>query len=463
MTLSFTEKNTNMLSIFRIKKEERYVALLMFIIMIAFEAMMVYYKFGDFTRYERVGFWSLFYNRMGLSGFDPYSYIIISEWRPIYPLYRHPLLSVMFYPLSVLNGWLIPHVGFNCATTIIAVIWVVMNTYSYIFMYRVFRRGLKLTCGESLLLNILFFSLGYIMVTMVVPEHMTMTFFMLSMTLWIATRAIIENRQIKRWQTMLLGFITTGITTTIISKVVIADAVAHWRRTTFKRFVKNMLTYLIPLALIIALVCVQEVTTEQKERDHQKEMSEKIRKKDPAKYERQQAEHRKDVAETGKKQVGGGFLFAFTNTSIDPLQTLTDNMFGESLIIHRDHLFEDVHQGRPVFVDYNSPIEYLFEAIIVAMLIAGAWLGRRNRVLLITLGWFATDIFLHIIMCFAIDEVYIMTAHWAFVIPVAIGCIMAWSRNKGRWMHRSTLILTAIVTAFLLIHNGTLLVTHLLK
>ena len=87
-------------------KETLLVALSGLLLMAALNVMMLQYHYDVWTN-PKVGFWSAFYNRFELSGFDPLTYITISKWRPLYILVRHPLLAAIMWPLAELNIWLI--------------------------------------------------------------------------------------------------------------------------------------------------------------------------------------------------------------------------------------------------------------------------------------------------------------------------------------------------------------------
>ena len=84
------------------------------IVIVALNVMMLFYHYDLWTN-PRVGFWTAFWNKFEVSGFDSYTYIIISKWRPLYALSRHPLLAAMVWPLSELNMWLRDVTGINCA------------------------------------------------------------------------------------------------------------------------------------------------------------------------------------------------------------------------------------------------------------------------------------------------------------------------------------------------------------
>ena len=138
------------------------------------------------------------------------------------------------------------------------------------------------------------------------------------------------------------------------------------------------------------------------------------------------------------------------------IRSVVDNLFGESLQFHKDHLMEDVQQTRPVFVSYGSTISYVVEALIVLLLVAGAWVARRQRFFLIVATWFGFDMLMHLGFGFGINEVYIMTAHWAFIIPIAAAYLLR--QRQDAWLRFAV----AALTIWLWAYNGTVLVGYLL-
>jgi hypothetical protein len=84
-------------------KESLIALMLGAIVIIALNVLMLQYHYDSWTN-PKVGFWSAFWNRFEISGFDSYTYIVISKWRPLYALSRHPLLAVMLWPLSERSG-----------------------------------------------------------------------------------------------------------------------------------------------------------------------------------------------------------------------------------------------------------------------------------------------------------------------------------------------------------------------
>ena len=78
-------------------------------------------------------------------------------------------------------------------------------------------------------------------------------------------------------------------------------------------------------------------------------------------------------------------------------------------------------------------------------------MGRKERFLWLCLSWLAFDATIHLILGFAIIEPYIMTAHWAFIIPIATAYLFR--TTNGRFLlGLRTLVL--LLTVFLFSYNS---------
>ena len=134
-------------------------------------------------------------------------------------------------------------------------------------------------------------------------------------------------------------------------------------------------------------------------------------------------------------------LLEWSDMTTSRWKTVVHNLFGESLQLHRDYLLEDVQQTRPVFVAYSHRFNYFVEGVVLMLLLAGAWVARRSKFFLVVVSWFGFDMLMHIGFGFGINEVYIMTAHWAFIIPIAIGYLLS---RKPEVQARSLVAVTAL-------------------
>ena len=149
-------------------------------------------------------------------------------------------------------------------------------------------------------------------------------------------------------------------------------------------------------------------------------------------------------------------LLEWSDMTTSRWQSVVHNLMGESLQLHRDHLMEDVQQTRPVFVGYRSFINYVVEAVLVLLLIAGAWVARRERFFIVVASWFAFDMLMHLGFGFGLNEVYIMTAHWAFIFPIGAAYMLRRSPSGA------LRLLVASLTVWLWAWNGTIIVGYLL-
>lgn len=441
-------------------RETLTVALVGFIIFAALNIMMLMYHYDAWIN-PKGGFWSVFWNKFEMSGFDPFTYIVISKWRPLYVLSRHPLLSMMVWPLSELNDWLQDVTGINCAIHIVAVMWTVISTISWLLMYRILRRIMELCASTSLLLTFFFFSFSHVLMITFVEDHMALTLPLLLLSVYLAGKAIKCGKKMPLWQSLPLLFVATGVTTTNCVKVGIADLATRWGREPLVKTVRHFLVYLVPLAVIAGLYYYQDQTTQLEEKQSiQNTVSSRAR-KDKAfakRWQKEQAENRKRK----EKQLVHLSFVTNTDYKIDRLPSLVENIFGEGLILHEQYALRDANKNhRPVLVRYDNAWLYVIEGAIVMLLLAGVWYGRRERFLWMVAGMFLFDMLLHVGLNFASADVYIMTAHWAFVIPIAVA-YLAKHTEKSAGMSTALLSVVLFLTLFLIVHNMQIITNHIL-
>ena len=106
---------------------------------------------------------------------------------------------------------------------------------------------------------------------------------------------------------------------------------------------------------------------------------------------------------------------------------------------------------------YDWVWSYVVEALVVLLFIVGIWCGRRSRFLWLCLSCFGFDMFIHLVLGFGLNEVFIMAPHWLFVLPIAVAYLL--HPVKARWLRLSVLLLTL----YLFIYNILLLIRFLLS
>ena len=367
---------------------------------------------------------------------------------------------MMMWPLYELNDALKAEFGINCAIYIVAVVWTFIATCSWVLMYIILRKIIELPWVHSLILTLFFFSFSHVMIITFFPDHMSLSLPLILLSIYLAGRAIKKHRPMPLWQSLPLAFIATGITTTNIVKVGIADFFTQIGKTPFTRVFLHFLLYLIPLALLFGAYSYQMETTQKAEKEHAQSIVIKKAEKDSVFAEKYKAEQAQ-IAKRRKQQIFDNAIVTNTEYHIDRLPSLVENVFGEGLILHEDHTLKDPNREdhRPVLVRYNHWWYYAIEGVIVCLFLAGLWCGRRERFMWIAFSIFLVDMLLHVGLNFASADVYIMTAHWAFVIPIAIAYLM---KRQPAPLRLLSLGLTISLTLFLWWHNLSLIAKHIL-
>ncbi|MGN0068568.1 MAG: DUF6080 domain-containing protein [Prevotella sp.] len=443
-----------MLRIFKIRRDERVMALVLLCLLLAFNALLIC-KYADiFTMGGNLGFWTIFFNNFHVSGYDALSYIALSNMRVHFNTLRHPLFFPLLLPFYWLNHWLMQLTGINFAVFIMAFLIVSCSLYSFLFLYRTFREIMGNSKPVSVVLTFLCFSFGHILLTCMVPDHFVFSFFLLTLTLYLSGKAMQEGRTVTPFQGAVLFFLTAGITVTNSVKTCLAMLAVNGRRVFHVR-------YIVALAVSSLLLCAiwvwqHEAVIVPQERAI-KRMEDKKRQKDAHFDEKHKAFDERRARRNGKAIAEDLPLLEWSDVSTPRWPSVRDNLFGESLLLHSRHLLGDVQIERPVFVSYTCWVEYAVESLLCILFLAGLWRGRRNRLLQLAFGWFLADMVVHVGFGFGLNEVYIMAAHWAFVVPLAIGAGLRGLR------HKAVICVLSLLTLYVFIHNSWLIAEYMLR
>ena len=455
--------------LFKIKPEERIQAVVALAVIVVLNGLFIRRMHALFMQEGFGPYWRVFEREVHLSGYDPLTYMGVTDWDIVYQVYRHPLLSFMIWPFSLINEGLTGLLGVNCVQYVVALPLIVCSLYSYIFLYRIHREVVALARWDATLLTAYGFSMAYVLLSVFVPDHFTISMFLLLITLYISGVCIQKGREFKWWQSAIMFYITAGVTLSNGLKVFMSGLFVNLKD--FFRPKYLLLAVILPAALLWGTATWEYrtfVLPKEKAREEMKERSAKeeeaqvaqMNDEQRAQYEARKA-RRELVLQLQKEKSGTpmedhGFL-KWTDISTSRWQTTYENLFGESLQFHQDYFLEDVLVHRPVFVPYRWTLSYIVEGLILLLTVAGIWCGRRSRFLWLCLSCLAFDTFIHIILGFGINEIYIMTPHWAFVLPIATAYLFA--RVRGRWLRVAVLL----TTLYLLGYNGYLLTDFLLS
>lgn len=435
--------------IFRVKREERgnAIAALLFILL---WNVLVICKYGSQFFALSDNYRKLFL-KFQISGFDPISYIVISHWSAGYNIYRHPLLAFfMFIPNQIDQG-LMALTGMNWATVIMAVILTFCAFYSFLFLTRIFREVVGLRSFDAWLLGWLTFCFGYVIVSISVPDHFCLSMFMLILTLYVAGKKLKAQHPFTIWQTVLFFIVTAGISLNNGIKVFLANLFVNGKR--FWRPANLLLAVIVPSLLIWGFArwewehfekpnyiarqkakakkdqlwrektfaAFRDTTSLTDSAAIRKGYQQVIKKDIVAKYRK---DHKEPWNMHKGKPINQSEFGQWTDISTPRLASLLENIFGEPIQLHKDHLLGDVLRNRPVIVKYNYVINYAVEGLVVLLFLGGIWCGRRSRFLWLAPSFFGFDMAIHVVLGFGLNEVYIMSPHWLFVLTIAMAYLV---------------------------------------
>ncbi len=478
-------------SLFRIKREERCLASFLLVVFLALDALVVCKYYDVFTPQTRF-YWHLFISKFHVSGFDPITYSVVSNWTAGYNVYRHPLLAFFMYVPYLINQGLMCITGINCAIFIVSAIQTFCAFYGAIFLYRIFREIVGVSRTDSSLLTVFFFGFAFVMLSAMVPDHFIISMMLLLLALYVSGKLIQKRRRLTIWQSALYFFLTAGTSLNNGLKIYLSMLFVNGKRIFRPKYL--FFAILLPTALTWGAarmsydhivwprdVAAKAARAKAKAAKQKKQEEEKLRKQHDdsvriASFTAYQLDSlsadsaRRDSIAKAKpkpvrrrkngKPISNGEFLSWTDITTSRTESVVENLFGEGIQLHEDHLLGDVLNSRPIIVNYRHAFNYIVEVVIVLLFIAGIWCGRRSRFMWLVMSYFALDIALHIGLGFAINEVYIMSAHWMYAIPIAMAFLMmAISGRRRQALALKTIV--ALLAAYLWIWNVSLIVRYL--
>ena len=501
--------------LFSLRRHERPVFLFALLLAVVLQAIIIC-RYNDIFTNPGPKYWAVFLHHFSVSGYDPITYSVVTDWTAKYNVYRHPLLAFFMAPLYWLNLGLTALTGVNCVQYVVAFFWILATAYAFLFFYRIVfnilcgsttlstapqaplrstRRGafvakrrknraigalLTAPQAQAMLLSALLFSFGHVLLAGMAPDHFILSMMMLLLLLLVSLEKLQQQRPFTIAEALIFFIIIAGITLSNGVKVFICVLLVNWLTLSPKRDKISssdvetqtarvstpllngrgrgvglvFLSLLFASALLwgIARAEYHYLVLPQEKIAHAKKAADKKRKQEAAARRKAEAEktfqmlidqaqatgdtslfaqatHRLDSVRTAKpkvrrnpygKPIAKGEFMRWTDITTSRWSSAVENLFGEGIQLHRDYALGDVLRHRPVIVNYRSPVQYIIEAFFLLLFLAGVWCGHHSRFLWIALACAAFDMLLHLGLGFGLNEVYIMSAHWIFVLPLAM-------------------------------------------
>lgn len=443
----------NSLHLLAIRRDERYFALVTALLLSAVGILITIKYDALITNTHRWFLWKYF-KCYQYSGFDPIPYAMVSDWQPDYEVGRHPLLALIYYPLFLINQLLKTVTGKNCALYLLQPMTSVLYFYALLWFRRVLTDIMTLKSRQADISIFLLMSFGYMMVTTGIVDHFVPSLFLLSLTLYLSGKALMSQGKMTAGRYTLLFIFAAGTTLTNGIKVMLAALATEGRQVFTQKYVLAFLSSI--LILLGCGIMQQKIWVEPQQREQQIAQARKDSLSAEKARRQHKVFHKKTVKSIAIKHADVPVIGDFLDLSTPRDSAIVENVIGEPVLLHEDHLLEDIWKNRPIFITYHHAWQYMLIGLVVVLFLMGCWQQRHSRFFCLCLSWWLVDMVIHVVLGFTLNEVYIMSPHWLPVVAIAIAGLM---QSRQQKVLTPIIMFTAI---FLFFYNGTLLLRFLL-
>jgi len=208
---------TSIKTIFSIRHDERWPALGTLLLLGFFQWLIISKFHILFANYNEQQ-WVVFMHNYHMSGFDPISYAVITDWHQGFDILRHPLLAYLLYPLHFINRLLWWATGTNCAQWLYGAVLYVCSLYSFLLLRRILHEVVGVSQAYATLLSVFTFGFAYVLLSTFVADHFGISLFLLLLTLYLGGTKLRQGQHFSLTSTILLFTLTTGVTTSKIGR-----------------------------------------------------------------------------------------------------------------------------------------------------------------------------------------------------------------------------------------------------
>lgn len=444
----------------RIRRNERWVALAVALCVAALNALVIYRYWDKFTLPAPQGFHGLILNNFHVSGFDAHSIIVLSCEDIYYNTLRHPLFFTLLWPFYWLNTWVMQLTGFSISMFIMAAMQIVAAVYGFLFLLRMLTEVVDIRRSTAIWLCVWLYSFAHVMLSAMVPDHFGLSLALLTCTLWVVGRKLKAAQPLSLMQQGVLFFLTAGITLTNGVKTCLAAWLCNGRRVFHWR---SLSAFAASGLLLLGIWAFQYEQYEVPQKERIDQMIAKLQKKDPNRVKPDSAHVQWVHQQNGRPLKQDNLLLQWSDITTPRGQSIVENLWGESTLLHRDHLLGDVQQSRPVFVPYRSVAPYIVVGLTALLMLCGLLSGLlaggvQRKLSWLLLLWLLFDGVMHIGFGFGLNEVQIMAAHWMFAIPLSTAFLL--KRFEMGALGRALTLLVQCLTVGTACYNVALIVSY---
>ena len=372
---------------------------------------------------------------LSISGYDHFLQSTLTSWlhsRYLNPdamsLYSHPGFGILMTPLTALNYLISSITGNNCANLVLAILLIIMFITEAIFLKKILNEYIGLNLSLALILSILFCGMTYVLLMSFTPDHFAFSQFLLILFVYLWTQNQQGNSKKMCLMTIFIGCVTiTNGIKLIMSKLLFN------RKQVKKCLFLNIMVLLSMILVSIFLTRHNETysTNSYKMANH------KYGYNTSDNYNHNYLDKIKPIYWSYRNWI---------NTDMSRTNSFINNMFGQSILFHSNSLKQDnVSMGY-----YPELWKNILNVLFIVMVACGIVISIKTKLMQLLLCSLSVDIFIHLVCCFGISEIYIYSPHYLFIFVISIGYLI--KRTSG--LLQGSLIITTILMTFALYLNN---------
>ena len=343
-----------------------------------------------------------------ISGYDHFLQSTLTNWfhsrylnSDTMSLYSHPGLGILMAPFSALNYIISSISGCNCANFVLAFIQMSMLITETILLKRIINEYIGLKLSLSLILSIFFSGMAYVLLMSFTPDHFAFSQFLLVLYVYLFTR----NQQGNSKMMCFITICTACVTITNGIKLILSKLL--FDRKQFKKCLFLNIIFLLSM-ISVSLFLTRNDTNPAN-----------MGKLSIQKYECVTPENSNKNYLDIIKPIYWSYRKWF-NTDVSRTNSFINKMFGQSILFHA----KSINRDNATIEYYSELWKNILNVLFIIMVICGIVISIKTKLMQLLLCFLSIDIFIHLVCCFGISELYIYSPHYLFIFVISIGYLI---------------------------------------
>lgn len=344
-------------------------------------------------------------------------------------VFKHPLMLYITKPLLYI-GNLLTYIHPLLKGVLFILILNTMISLSVIYVFRYLRNIIELSTKCAVIFILFFATCNTCLYLSFTSESYPFSIFLLSFTIWYFSDSIKRSINIGTFPILTLSVLTGGITITNASKVIMSSLFLKDR-------VNTHIYRIVIISFFLILICLFGIFNTSKNQGS------------PVNY-------------TVMTDNFEGYSLMEKTVYGSTFRKVSDQFLGSPIFMPQFTLREaeghivnnttsDIKQTQIKIDFYSNYLQLIVLLSFYCFIVYFCWINRRNKFIWMILAIVSVDVFIHIIKGYALNEAFIFSGHWVFILPLIIG----WGIKKmNKIQLKITIPIIGVLAILFLLNNS---------